>query len=687
MDASIRQQLARFEADPDAAAAFEVLEEHFFMVQDWNNLASLYRGRLEARSLAKQPGARAQLFLRLGQLLEERCGDVERAIEAYQDAVRLDPQLRPALRQLRSIYTTRCSWEMVLQFAELEAATSMPPAERARLYSEMGDIWQRELGDAAQAEQCYARARSEAVPAKSGAESAEASGDGESLVQQAWLAAARGDSATALAALRRALEIDPADADALDMMATVLEGVERHAEMTDFLERRAALATDPEMRGAVLARLGAVCEEHLGDLGGARSAYERALSADPANVAARQALVRIYRLTEAWTRLRTLLESMVTQGVAEDPAQVLCDLGMLLEAQFDDTEAAISAYQEALALAPDNPRAEEALSRLRSAAEADGAGESPDATHRLGGGAGSFEEEWSAQPGPENRAVRVEGVLKRKLQSLESRGEGLGEAAVSLRLRIAELRSAKMDDMARAIETLEPVLESDSSLLLAAERLAALYEQAGRCADLARLARRVAEIVPEPDRQADWYRRAAETARGSGDAAFAVECYERLLEERPRDLDATAALLELHRSRGDGEGLARALQLEIPRAESEREIELQLELADLLSHSLADPARALLHLRRVLELAPSRGDVLDQALRIAGELGGAFLQLDLLDHLIDVTADAAQRAQLLDLRGDLLVDSIGWQEEARLSREAALAASSDEAGAPAPAQA
>ena len=56
------------------------------------------------------------------------------------------------------------------------------------------------------------------------------------------------------------------------MMATVLEGVERHAEMTDFLERRAALATDPEIRGAVLARLGAVREEQLGDLSGARSA-------------------------------------------------------------------------------------------------------------------------------------------------------------------------------------------------------------------------------------------------------------------------------------------------------------------------------------------------------------------------------------------------------------------------------
>jgi tetratricopeptide (TPR) repeat protein len=462
-------------------------------------------------------------------------------------------------------------------------------------------------------------------------------------------------------------------------MATVLEGVERHAEMTDFLERRAALATDPEIRGAVLARLGAVREEQLGDMSGARSAYERALSADPSNVAARQALIRIYRLTEAWTRLRTLLESMATQGSGEEPTQVLCDLGALLEAQFDDAEAAIAAYEEALALAPENARAAEALARLRGAAETDAAGESPDATQRISGGSG-LEEDASARSGPENRAVRVEGVLERKLESLESRGEGLGNDAVSLRLRIAELRSAKMDDITGAIEALEPALESDAALVLAAERLATFYEQAGRYADLARLARRVADLVPDPDRQADWYRRAAETARSSGDAAFAVECYECLLGKRPQDLDAKAALLELHRGRGDAEGLARALRLEIPRAEGEREIELHLELADLLCDALEDPARALVHLRRVLELVPSRSDVMDQAMRIAGEVGGAFLRLDLLEHLIDVTADAAERAQLLELRGDLLENDIGWREEAHQSREAALAVDSESAG-------
>lgn len=674
MDDSLRQQLVRFEADPDATAAFEVLEEHLFMTQGWDALTALYRRRLEAPSLAQQAHTRAKLLLRLGQILEDHCGDVDRAIEAYREAVRLDANLTAAFRQLRLIYTERGSWETVLQIAELEAATPMPAEERARLHSEMGDIWQRELGDAEQAASCYARAREEAArtpaPATPDAEPAESN----SLVQKAWLAAARGDASTALEALRRTLESNPADVEALDMTATVLEGVERYGEMTDFLERRAALATDPVTRGAVLARLGAVREEQLADLGGARSAYERALSADPSNVAARLALIRVYRVTEAWPRLRALLEALVAQGIAEEPAQVLCELGELLETQFDDEEAATAAYEQALALAPDEERAQDALVRLHESAEArasnDGNG---GATARLGDERSPFEKNGHSKPPAENRAVRVEGVLERKLAALDARGEGLHPGAVSLRLRIADLRNGKLDDLAGAIAVLEPVLESDAALPSVAEPLAELYESAGRHPELAQLSRRVADLLADPDRRADWYRRAAETARSSGDAALAVECYGRLLEVRPRDRDAKAALLDLHRSRGDVESLSRALQLEIARAGEDRELDLRLELVALLEEPLASPAGALLHLRRALELAPERTELLDRALHLAQDVGGAFLQLDLLDHLVESADGAAHCARLLAMRGDLMTDVLGWREEGVQSWQRAVA--------------
>jgi tetratricopeptide (TPR) repeat protein len=611
-------------------------------------------------------------LVRLGQVLEDRCGNIDVAIEAYQEAIRLDSSARTPLRQLRSIYTARGSWETVLQIAELEAATPINADERARLLSEMGDIWQRELGDSEQAEFYYSRARDEAAQPEAPQPDPTDADTPKLRVQQAWLAAARGDSIAALESLNRALELDSADVEALDMMATVLEGVERHAEMTDFLERRAALATDHETRAAVLARLGAVREEQLGDLGGARSAYERALSADPTNVAARSALVRIYRITESWNALRTLLESQIAQGIAINPCQILCDLGTLLATHFEDQEAARSAYEEALALKPDDPHALGALKRMHESAGEFDATPQPGAMARLDSLSTSTDDARQNAPSSEQRSVRVEDVLVRKLESKIAKGDGLSPNAVSLRLRIADLRASKRDDLAGAMEVLEPVLEADDALVLAAERLAALYEQADRLPDLAQLARRVATLASDPNRRVDWYRRAAKTASSCGDGALAAESYQRLIEERPRDKEAKEALLELHRGRGDVESLSCALRLEIAKADGDREIDLHIELADLLSDTLSDPAGSLIHLRRALELDPSRTTVFDNAMHIADELGGALLRLDLLDHLSETVSDYAYRAHYMALRGDLLSDVIGWSDEGKQSWEASL---------------
>ena len=42
-DGELAAHRERFEADPDATAAFEMLEEHLFMEQAWRELVALYR--------------------------------------------------------------------------------------------------------------------------------------------------------------------------------------------------------------------------------------------------------------------------------------------------------------------------------------------------------------------------------------------------------------------------------------------------------------------------------------------------------------------------------------------------------------------------------------------------------------------------------------------------------------------
>jgi tetratricopeptide (TPR) repeat protein len=170
-----------------------------------------------------------------------------------------------------------------------------------------------------------------------------------------------------------------------------------------------------------------------------------------------------------------------------------------------------------------------------------------------------------------------------------------------------------------------------------------------------------------------WYRRAAEVARAAGEAERAVECYERLLSEAPRDRSARAALADLHRTRGDAAPLARLLREELTSASPERELELQLELASLVGEQLGDPAGALPHLRRCLELEPTRTDLLEKALAACALRGGGLAQLDFVEHVAEHATSDTVRASLLARRGAVLADALQWNEEADASWRAALA--------------
>ncbi|MGH0028797.1 MAG: hypothetical protein ACQGVC_03330 [Myxococcota bacterium] len=643
MTDDLRRHRERFASYPTATTSFELLEEDAFLNERWTARADLYRQRAAASSLADDAPARARVLLQLGQLLEERIADADGAIEAYRDCVRLDAARRPAWQGLRRLYAARQSWAAVLQVAELEAQSLDDTSERARLFHEMGEIWQQQLGDAEQAEQFFVRARFERdaeEPEPDLVNEAQAA-----LVQGAWISAARGDSTSAVASLREALDKDPSNIEAIDMLVTVLDGAERHAEMAELLERRAALATDLSTRAAVLARLGLVREDQLGDMPGARSAYERALDADPRNQGAQVALIRIYRLTESWNELRRILEVVGAEGSSDQRVGALCQLGLLLERQFDDVDAAISTFEEALALEPDCPDAKAALARLNESG--------PD-------GDGADDEE---QAIGENRAVRVVGVLERKLERLEADGRGGDETAVKLRLRLAELRSSTLDDAAGAIEVLEPCVEDEQALGLVAQRLALLYERSGDHQQLMALARRAAAISADPAERAEWYRRAGETARSIGEGDVAVEFFGRLLEERPGDRHAEAALLTLYRTRGEAGPLAELLRRELSRAGQRDELPIHLELAGLLSGSLEDDRGALAHWRRALALDPTREDALEEALRCADATGGALHQLDLIEHLFATAKTREDRARLLLRRGDLLVRELGWADE------------------------
>ena len=147
MNGSLEKQRKAFKADPENTRAFETLEEHYFLEGEWRQLVGLYRRRLQGEALREDPGQCVPLLFRLAQILQDRLENEEQAQELYKQCARLDPRYRPALARLRDIHSARGQWDVVLQIAEVENESNMPPEERADFLADMGKVWLDQLHD------------------------------------------------------------------------------------------------------------------------------------------------------------------------------------------------------------------------------------------------------------------------------------------------------------------------------------------------------------------------------------------------------------------------------------------------------------------------------------------------------------------------------------------------------------
>ncbi len=240
---------------------FEALEEHFFLDGDWESLAEVYRARIAAPEIAADDAKQAPLLFRLGQILEERILDIEAATEVYWTLARLDRTNRWALRQLRGIHEREAKWDLVLQIAELESTTLMPPYDRAAFETELGRVWQRHFDDSEEARHAY----------------------------------------------DRALEADPDFPAALEGLAALHQEAERYSEAADVLTRLTERLRGPE-RAPVWTTLGTIYANRLDEPTRARECFDRALEDDPYQPSAVEWALLLATVEEDWIAVSDLLE-------------------------------------------------------------------------------------------------------------------------------------------------------------------------------------------------------------------------------------------------------------------------------------------------------------------------------------------------------------------------------------------
>ncbi len=526
----------------------------------------------------------------------------------------------------------------------------------------------------------------------------------------------RADAAAQI--FRGVLDGEPACQRADRGLETALRAANDGRGLAALLGERAARAPDPAARERTLLERAALLEDGLGEIEAARGALAALADSASDTEVRRRAGERLEALLERcgdWRALRARLEARLGRGGDAGERELHERVAALALDRLGDRAGALLHLEAAGRLAPERS---EAWRRLALLYEEDARTEDllrvleaelatrPDAERELRLRSRAAALSRDADPGraethyrrvlelspsqpdaveflaarfeAEGRHVDLVRILEARLAILEAaRDAGSARGALSLRLRIAGLRAGPLGDPESALACLEPALRDASALLVVAEPLAALYERTGRSEALLELCHRAAATCELLTERGEWRLRLGATLRRAGREAEAAAAYSEALADRPGDRTAAGALCELYRNLGEAELLARLLEEELARVGGREEIRLRVELAGLRAGPLGDPAAALVHHRRILELDPECVESLERAIDLAGSLGPPDLLATLLDAALRRTPDRTGRAELLARKGELLADALDRPEDAVDALRAALLAAPD----------
>ncbi len=654
----------RFRADPNDRITFEALEERLFLDADWHELIALYEVRLTADDLREDAAGTRKLRFRMGQILEERCDDLDRALAVYEEVVRLDPGFRPALAQLRRIHSSRGAWDLALQVAELEEQTEMAPFERAVFCVEMGDLWRDRLEEPEKARALYESAL-EADPRCAGAqlgladvqeelsrfeeaaslrreaiENLQGTQRAEALSGLARLyLGPLDDSDQAEELLRRALSDDARCDSALEALCYLAIDQENWELAGDLFERRYFLAPTNERRAAIAGEAGELQLTRLRNPQGARLWFERMRELLPDDPKVYLRLASIESLAGHEERERGYLERAAALGDEALPAD---DRARLAELLGDDPGAAVEQLQEAVRLAPGN---RELRSSLADALE---------------------------EAGRYNELVLVLEEQKKQLEPDD-------EDELALVLRLATLKSDDLGRPEAARPDYERAFEIDPSRGGSAAFLESNYRAQGAWSKLREILETVCERGPE-SRRID-----ARVSLGEllfehfDEAEGAREAFETALDAEPSHPAALRGLERVAAATGDEDSIVEAFEREA-RVTTDRD-RLAFLVGELVriheSHERFE--EALPWVERQVASSPEDRDALRTRARLQQRLGRDDDVRETLERL-DVLLTGGEQAENRRRLGAFYRDA-GEDDRAIVAYQGALSADPEDKAA------
>jgi tetratricopeptide (TPR) repeat protein len=620
---SVYQQV--LEIEPDDVESIDRLIELQMQLGKWSALLETYERKAEVVS---DPEVRKALYTAMGQVQESQLDNAEKAIDAYQRALEIDPDDLSALAHLDGLYAETSQWRDLLQVLERQAELVVDEEARIELRFRTGELWRRHLEDPTQAIEIFREILTmapdhqptlgalgtmaqDAIEPIAAAEVLEevylGAGEYRKLadarevkvrftedpVEQVEMLQQLAeiyeiqleDLQAAFDAFVRALPLDNRNELTLSSLERLAEQTGRWHEVASRYDEEVQKRKEefPDEVVHLGKRSAMINEVQLDDVDGAISRYQFVVDTDASDVPSIEALDRLYEQTERWDDLATTLQ--MEAAVATTPEDVLnlqFRTGQLFQNQLGNMDSAIEQYREILAAAPEYTPAVDALEGMF----ADGVkplavGEVLEPLYRMQGS-------W-------DQLLNVQEV------QVEYQNDPV-ERVVMMH-RLAEIAEEKADDHSRAFRWMQKALLEDPShdhSIGEAERLSAIVDGWG---DLATTYANSIQVTSDALNKAELGRRLAKVYEEQlEDLERAEETYRFVLGVDDHDEDALVALDRIYTEHGAYRALSQVLRKRIDGSNNSSDlIDLHFRLGTVLDHKLGMTEQALEVFNKLLE--------------------------------------------------------------------------------------
>ncbi|TVR02209.1 MAG: hypothetical protein EA398_08275 [Deltaproteobacteria bacterium] len=650
--------------EPENEQALRSLRRIYARTENWDSMVDALKRLADISYDAEEQVA---LYMEAGDLLENRLGNLEGAVDAWKLALGIDEQHAPALLALERAYEALGRWNELIETLEQRAMSTFEPSELVPIRFRIAETWRDRLEDDDRAvdafndllsvdpqnepamvalEELYARLEDwqryvDVLDDRANLAADNAEVRREVLFKQAWAFETQFDDIDrAVGCLRDVLALDAKDLQAIGELERVFADQERLDELVDTYEMHVQAADEPGAKIEVLGVMGHTLAVNMDDPFRGIETYRRILELDERNAVALQSLGTLYEGNEDWQNAIDSYQRLA-EVTAEDTARLdlMQRAAEIQEVELGDLDGAEKRYLSALESAPEYVPAMQALQRVYMTRE-----------------------QW--QPAID--------MIQRQVEHTRD----LTERA-NLFVQIGMIYESHLDDLAQGQQFLEEAIQLDPKNVWAATPLAEIYMAAERwekARPLVKLLLEDDQVEKDDDQRMHLHYSLGRTSEELGDRAEAIAQYEEVLRYDSAHLEALFGLARLYTDSGQDEDAYR-IYLDLLSAHRDTMSTEQLVeayyTAGTIKARIEDQVAAQDMFERALQVVPTHEKSLRALIDIRNELGDHNSVIALKKQLLEVAPDDLERYTLLVDIGDAHVEA-GNHDEAVVSYRAAV---------------